>query len=146
MPQPCYNLNWTQRGDLPVCVEKQIMTDGNDGVRKTDDAAQRERPLRAARRSGRGFSSRPGASGEKSRTQRSVTAHKAAGGRVSCNLGGTTELSHSLRPFVGAEAVFVFACHKNTASGGGRRKNHEERYSYAMDRFERTARKVLELL
>lgn len=83
-----------------------------------------------------GFSSRPGASGERSRTQRSVTAHKAAGGRVSCNLGGTTELSHSLRPFVGAEAVFVFACHKNTASGGGRRKNHEERYSYAMDRFE----------
>ena len=55
MPQPCYNLNGTQRGDLPVCVEKQIMTDGNDGVRKTDDAAQRERPLRAARRSGRGF-------------------------------------------------------------------------------------------
>ena len=31
------------------------MTDGKDGVRKTRDAAQRERPFMAARRSGRGF-------------------------------------------------------------------------------------------
>ena len=31
------------------------MTDGKDGVRKTRDAAQRERPFMAARRSGREF-------------------------------------------------------------------------------------------
>lgn len=146
MPQPCYNLNGTQRGDLPVCVEKQIMTDGNDGVRKTDDAAQRERPLRAARRSGRGFFKPPRSFRRKKPDAAQRYRAQSGRGRVSCNLGGTTELLHSLRPFVGAEAVFVFACHKNTASGGGRRKNHEERYSYAMDRFERTARKVPELL
>lgn len=84
-----------------------------------------------------GFSSRPGASGEMSRTRRSVTAHKAAGDKFSCNLGGTTELFRQSSSLCWGGGCFCFgACHKNIASGGGRRKNHEERYSYAMDRFE----------
>ena len=40
---------------MSFCAERWIMTDGKDGVRKTRDAAQRERPFMAARRSGRGF-------------------------------------------------------------------------------------------
>ena len=48
---------------------------------------------------------RPGASGDRSRTQRSVNAPKAAGDKhfILCNLGGTTEydLQTVFVPFLG---------------------------------------------
>ena len=57
---------------------------------------------------------RPGASGDTSRTQRSVNAPKAAGDtfyHISCNLGGTTEqFTGSLVPF-GMGLFFVFCAH-----------------------------------
>ncbi len=57
---------------------KQIMTDGNDGVRNAHTTVQRERP-QAARRSGRGFSRHPGASGEQTGRCAALTRRKRQG-------------------------------------------------------------------
>ena len=97
---------------------------------------QRERPLWLQDVPAEDFSSRPGASGEQTGRGAALPRTKRQGTDFPAIWVVPRSFLHSLRPFVGAEAVFVLAPVIKISRPEEDARNHEERYSYAMDRFE----------
>ena len=114
------------------------MTDGKDGVRKTRDAAQRERPLMAARRSGRGFFKPPRSFRRDEPDAAQRYRAQSGRGQIFLQFGWYHGAFQTVFvPLLGRRLFFVLApVIKISRPEEDAGKNHEERYSYAMDRFE----------